>query len=653
MKDDLTPAEGGGRLPLQRDPLVLLAGLVLVYGGGAALYLAGVPLHPVQQITAAAFVLLCLAAVTLAPLNGLILLSLVPPLFNGEDNRPYFFLLEMLVDLTVLAGSLRLLARREGPAVRGGPFVLLFCVSAVASVPLNLNEMWLELQVSPLRQVVEEVRRGEINGNLFYVRTVLNVVSGAALYVLAAKARWTREGVIRLASAVTLLGLIVIVVGVWLHGRPPSQPAHYLTIAHGWGTSQTGFAGLGFNVSYFAQYALTYLPLAVLPLMESTAMWARGVAALVLLLTPVAVIYTGQRGAVLVFAFQMMLLMWMGLASRTVTGRSSRRLIVGVVGCGLATATAALCVSPLASHLLARYRVLWEQGDSYRRQALSAGWRMFQDHPVLGIGSGRFARVFADYDPDPSMQYGSLSAHNLYAQILAEQGLLGLLTFAALLAVTIAPLVGAGRNLGGDRAPVRLLLISLVSWLAYGLLQYTVLMRSMQVYFWITLGLLVSLAPDPAPATRPRRSWLWAALAVFLVLAGLRVTAALQTPLRPGLAVGAYALEPGNVRWTQGGAAFVLRVEGPRLRLPVACPLVPVLGRPQTVDVWVDDVPAGHAVLDTADWRLLEMPVSKPVGSVLVLRLRTGYTAIPASLGINADARRLGVLTQPVQWLPV
>src|SRR5207247_5885466 len=124
----------------------------LVAAIGAAAHLAGLSLHPTEQITAAAFVLLCLTAVALAPVNGLMLLYLVPPLFNGEDNRPYFFLLEILVYLTILAGAAAFLRRRQPLTVPGGPLLALFCLSTLLSVPLNLNEVWLELQVASWSQ---------------------------------------------------------------------------------------------------------------------------------------------------------------------------------------------------------------------------------------------------------------------------------------------------------------------------------------------------------------------------------------------------------------------------------------------------------------------------------------------------------------------
>ncbi len=131
------------------------------------------------------------------------------------------------------------------------------------------------------------------------------------------------------------------------------------------------------------------------------------------------------------------------------------------------------------------------------------------------------------------------STHNLYAQLLAQQGLFGLASFLLLLAVTVGPIIRARRRLdAAERPAVLLLLVSLGAWLTYGFLYYTVLMRSMQLYFWITLGLLVSLTSAVAPPARVPRRWLVTGSVVLAVLFGARAWAVATRPLQPGLAAG-------------------------------------------------------------------------------------------------------------------
>lgn len=70
-----------------------------------------------------------------------------------------------------------------------------------------------------------------------------------------------------------------------------------------------------------------------------------------------------------------------------------------------------------------------------RMSEYAVGFRMFRDNPVLGIGYDNYAANYLDY----SMRIGldprrtERSAHSLYLEVLAEQGLLGLLLFGFVL----------------------------------------------------------------------------------------------------------------------------------------------------------------------------------------------------------------------------
>jgi O-antigen ligase len=322
---------------------------------------------------------------------------------------------------------------------------------------------------------------------------------------------------------------------------------------------------------------------------------------------------------------------------------------VGVLA-GLALLLAGLLVfTPVGSHAQARALALWETGDPYREHVLAVAWRMFLDQPLLGVGSGRFARMFEDYSWKSAgdFQWGSLSAHNLYAQFLAEQGALGLLSFLAVFATVIVPVLRRQSTLGEERPAVLFLLVSLGAWLVYGLLQYTFLLRAMQIYVWITLGLVAALGGIGGRPRRVPRRLAVGVVVVLVLLVGLRVATAAR---RPAVEAGLHALEGGEVRWTRGEAVLVLPVEGPVLRLLVSCPIREVAGHPQTVTFLLDGRSVQQLRLDTPAWRLVEARVEKPVGQTVRLGVRTGYTFVPAALGVNEDDRRLGVLLGPIKW---
>lgn len=631
------------------DPVVLVGWLGVIAGIAVALRLAGVSLHVAQQTTAVVVVLFALAAVLLSPQNGLLLLFLVPAVCNGGDSEPYFFLLEILVYLTVLAGFTRRVWQRRPLGFPHAAFFVLFFVSTLISFPLNLKELWLEIRISDWAELLEGIRRSDLWSNFFYVRTVLNVGSGIALYVLVVNARWSRELLVRLAVAATVLYAAVALVGIFWGRLFPNQLFLTLNLHD---LAGSPFSGVGFNTSYFAQYALAYLPLVVLVLAERAPTWAKGLAAWSVLVSAYTILTTYQRGAHVVLAVEIVLLT-MVASSRGGQSRARPRLAPLAVTGGLVVLLVGLLVlTPIGAVAYEKMLALWRSGDSYREHVLAVAWRMFLDQPLLGIGSGRFAHMFQFYSAGggAGYQWGSLSSHNLYAQFLAEQGAVGLLSFLAILGVTLLPVLRWQRQLR-EAGPVALfVLVSLGAWLIYGLFQYTFLMRSMQLYFWITLGLLAAATAAAAPAWRPSRRTVLVVGALVIAAAAVRGYAVLTRPLPPGLALGVHAREPGEVRWTRGAALLILPVEGRVLRLTLAFPILAAAGRAQTVDIAIDGSPVRRVTLDSPAWRTIDVPVAQAPGSTIRLSLRTAYTVVPAALGLNPDRRRLGVLMGPIGW---
>ena len=58
-----------------------------------------------------------------------------------------------------------------------------------------------------------------------------------------------------------------------------------------------------------------------------------------------------------------------------------------------------------------------------------AGWHMFEENPVLGIGVGNFNERYEDFFVREEFRFSRGHAHNYYIHTLAETGLLGLLAY--------------------------------------------------------------------------------------------------------------------------------------------------------------------------------------------------------------------------------
>lgn len=71
-------------------------------------------------------------------------------------------------------------------------------------------------------------------------------------------------------------------------------------------------------------------------------------------------------------------------------------------------------------------------GSIERKFFWQAGWKMFMSNPWIGIGLGTFMFNFKRFVAE-SYQYGPSYAHNCYLQMLSEIGIIGLVSFLAIL----------------------------------------------------------------------------------------------------------------------------------------------------------------------------------------------------------------------------
>jgi O-antigen ligase len=80
-----------------------------------------------------------------------------------------------------------------------------------------------------------------------------------------------------------------------------------------------------------------------------------------------------------------------------------------------------------------------------------AGWRMFEHHPALGVGIGNFNARYPDYYVREEFRISQGHAHNIYIQMLAETGMLGLfaylLLFGFFLVLAVQIVVGSSGGL--------------------------------------------------------------------------------------------------------------------------------------------------------------------------------------------------------------
>jgi O-antigen ligase len=303
-----------------------------------------------------------------------------------------------------------------------------------------------------------------------------------------------------------------------------------------WDLSETRVTGLSYEPSWFAdQLAVLFFPLLLASLLTGAHIllrrkggWLLEVALLSTGLIGLALSYS--RGGALTFAVSISLGLVVGLAVRRseVVGwfrkltrrgageRTNRWTFVSRVTLGLLAAAAIIVV---AIGLISRdlyFSQLWESlgklgdlpayilalGASTRYALAAAAWKVFGEHPLLGVGLGQSGFYLFDHLPDwaldrnPEMAFMLMPSSwtfpnpkNLWVRLLAETGLAGSLFFVVFLVLLAA---GSLTLMSRRSLPPRLIGLFGVIALPAVLLSGTSLDSFALPTMWIALGLIAS-----------------------------------------------------------------------------------------------------------------------------------------------------------------
>jgi len=225
------------------------------------------------------------------------------------------------------------------------------------------------------------------------------------------------------------------------------------------------------------------------------------------------------------------------------SGRALWKLGLVVLVPGLAAAAALETwgrgIGPLA-RALATFTQVQAAGEG-RRLWWSTALRMVVDHPLAGVGEGRFRVAYPPYQarvlaslPDPDRLAVAAatveSPHNDYLQIAAELGIPGLLLLGGALALLLRDGTAAARQAQGtERAWRAGCLGGLVGVLTAGMVGYP-LHTASGLYMAVSMAALAVVTPahrGTAPAAAPR--WQWWLLVVVTALGFWQSARLLQT----------------------------------------------------------------------------------------------------------------------------
>ena len=260
-------------------------------------------------------------------------------------------------------------------------------------------------------------------------------------------------------------GVIVLIISILLHSNSTFRQLIWTLLAAGifmgtitviqylTGTFQNNYGGFaqydvmhivgetsGQRVSgplgdpnFYAQVMLTLIPLALDRLWSEGRFLPRFAAFWALTVCTLTVLFTFSRGA-----FIAMVVMFLLVLIFRPPSLSTVLLMLALL---------LLLVPFLPEEYTARMMTLTELSpnpqsglpaeDSFRGRAseLWSAWLMFKDHPLRGVGFNNFPLHYRDYSRKLGLapQLQERAAHNLYLEIAAELGLIGLTVFGLIL----------------------------------------------------------------------------------------------------------------------------------------------------------------------------------------------------------------------------
>jgi O-antigen ligase len=141
-----------------------------------------------------------------------------------------------------------------------------------------------------------------------------------------------------------------------------------------------------------------------------------------------------------------------------------------------------------------------------RTQLWSEAIQIIRDHPLQGIGIGRFDLAYAAYyasaaNPTPLVPH----AHNIYLQAVLDLGMLGGISYLALLVVGLATCIGVLRHSPDpSREPALAAGAGLLGFMVYGIFDTIAPGARGELVIWLLLGFSAAATHRH---TSLRRSW--------------------------------------------------------------------------------------------------------------------------------------------------
>ena len=246
--------------------------------------------------------------------------------------------------------------------------------------------------------------------------------------------------------------------------------------------------------NYFGQIMVVLLPIALDRFWNEKSILLKALGAITFFMTLATVVFTYSRGAFLamIVAFFVMAIIRPSRIRFAMIG-----LIVLIFTFQFLPASYRARMSSLLNILPSSSTGGYVDASVQGRTSENlVAWNMFTDHPVLGVGIGNYNFYYQAYSRKLGLDARTQdrSAHNLYLEVAAERGVLGLLVFSSLIILTLRQaFVASKKFMESSRSDLSDLAIALgISFIAY-LIAAIFLHDAYPRYFYLIVGLCWAL----------------------------------------------------------------------------------------------------------------------------------------------------------------
>jgi O-antigen ligase len=255
------------------------------------------------------------------------------------------------------------------------------------------------------------------------------------LYVIVYTAVATRDAAVRVLATVIFAAALTSAYGLVLRPEGNLENLDRLTSTIRDPNVLAAILVAGFSLAGAAIFALRGLP---------GPRVAAGVAAGLCLS---ALFLTGSRGGLICFGAAL-------LVAVLIAGRWRTKLaLIAVLIAGGSVVYFALYAPPEIRERLGNASQGEIQQQEGRFTLWAVGWRVVEDHPVIGVGAGNFTEVSTRYVLEPGTVFRTDrvidspgGVHNSYLQLLSETGVIGLALYLAILLSSLAAGLRAART---------------------------------------------------------------------------------------------------------------------------------------------------------------------------------------------------------------